>query len=256
MYDEVWNFLKEACRRLSKDSIDSLKYLPMIGKDTDGASTYWDLIDDVRAELGAKECKCGASKMTFLFKEFPDVVVKVSTIGWRLYEDEDDDGAVHELNPVNGRTDFCGLESDIYQDAADKGLDEFFFDIAEVFSFEGVKFYVEEKFKKEYWDSKEYLDGDYKKGSKDSKARVKKINDSTSKVIDIDNNIISTWCEYYDIDILIRLMQFLEEWNINDLHVANVAFDKAGNLRIFDYSGYKGVNDDCDAWKSLFNKYV
>lgn len=164
-------------------------------------------------------CANGVSKLVFLSDSFGKWVLKIP----------------RDLDTLDN---YCEKEADNYADALEEGLDEFFAPTFFVEEYLGIPFYaqlrldcnkanIQESFysyAKMLCDSDNYEDLD----SYDDVVY------STADNLDTDQQIIAV---FGDSDTTLRLCDFCEEREINDLHEANFG-ELDGVLLICDFSGF------------------
>ena len=167
---------------------------------------------------------CGVSKACIFSEELPNWVIKTGFI-WN--DDEADDG------------DFCTLEAHNYQDAIAEGLEEFFaasYELCTVTTSEyknlrqNIYFYIQEKAEPDEERTSstcdKYLASEYDETESEDEPLYYDYTD--------EDRLQSLFggCKNFD-----RLIKFVKEWGINDLHTGNFGYTKDGIAKIIDYSG-------------------
>lgn len=162
---------------------------------------------------------CGVSKACIFSEELPNWVIKTG-----FFLDNDDN------------FDYCTIEAHNYQDAITEGVEEFFAASYELCTItpseckelhQTIYFYIQEK----------------------AEPDEEKTSSTCEKYIKGEYNNSDTWYyDYTDSDRLEslfgedknfnKLMKFIKEWRINDLHSGNFGYTKEGIAKIIDYSGY------------------
>lgn len=166
---------------------------------------------------------CGVSKACIFSEELPNWVVKTGFI----WNDDDDDG------------DFCTIEAHNYQDAIAEGIEEFFaasYELCTVTTSEyenlrqNIYFYIQEKAEPDEERTSSTCDR-YIRSEQD-------IIESEDEPFYYDytdeDRLESLFGECKNFD---RLIKFVREWQINDLHTGNFGYTKEGIAKIIDYSG-------------------
>lgn len=163
---------------------------------------------------------CGVSKACIFSDELPNWVIKT---GFTWEENNDD-------------YDYCTIEARNYQDAIIEGVEEFFaasYELCTVTPSEckgllnNIYFYIQEKAEpdeeKTSSTCERYINGDCE-GS-DPWYHDHSDTDRLESLFGEDKN--------FD-----KLLKFIKEWQINDLHSGNFGYTKDGIAKIIDYSGY------------------
>ena len=124
-------------------------------------------------------------------------------------------------------TDYCRIEAGNFKDAEEEGLGEYFAACYELCSIEPpsdydykglVTFYIQER------------------AESNSSKTSKTCEEYTgSDCNDDEDRVRSLFGESEKIE---RLIEFLDDWNINDLHSGNFGYTVDGTPKIIDYSGY------------------
>lgn len=164
---------------------------------------------------------CGVSKACIFSDELPNWVIKT---GFTWEEDDDD-------------FDYCTIEAHNYQDAIIEGVGEFFaasYELCTVTPSEckgllnNIYFYIQEKAEpdeeKTSSTCERYINGDCE--SSDPWYHDHSDTDRLESLFGEDKN--------FD-----KLLKFIKEWKINDLHSGNFGYTKNGIAKIIDYSGYE-----------------
>lgn len=167
---------------------------------------------------------CGVSKACIFSEELPNWVIKT---GFIWHDDEDDDG------------DFCTLEAHNYQDAIAEGIEEFFaasYELCTVTPSEyknlrqTIYFYIQEKAEPDEERTSstcdKYLASEYDETESEDEPLYYDYTD--------EDRLQSLFggCKNFD-----RLIKFVKDWGINDLHTGNFGYTKDGIAKIIDYSG-------------------
>lgn len=223
--------------RFSKVNLDNLAYCPHYRDDyydeiieDDG----WVIFDLIANEVGAEWVRSGASKVVFAFAEYPDVVVKIPFIGNGvyddnnifLYEDHIFDGV---QNCWGGESwNYCQYEADLYKEACKRDLGRFFFSTEELCTIGDTQFYVSDRANTEF----EY---GIVTPSGDSWNKAK----WAYKTSPINEDCLAVLYEQNPTDEVDELIDFLNEYYLNDFHWGNLGYNDDNYLCLLDYSGYK-----------------
>lgn len=162
----------------------------------------------------------GASKVVLVF-ENSDYVVKIpfkgeycAFSGARVGEDE-------------YGWDYCASEQFFYRKAIEAGLEDFFMETIFIGKFEDHPIYLQKKVSVYGYNSET-------KSSESSKEIfVSKFRHSEIQNEDFGGILI----DYYGVERVNQLVEFLSEVGISDLHSSNVGI-RANRPVLFDYSGY------------------
>ena len=154
----------------------------------------------------------GETKLCLLCDKLDDWVIKL--------------GFLRSTNPYYVKEgldkDFCNLEAEYYVKACDNNLGEFFAATYEVGEINGVRIFLQELAQP---------DEDYFMDCFEEYARQGNDRDD----FDNDERIYAVFGEESD-----NLVNFIDMFEINDLHEANYGLTKDGRAVIFDFSGYCG----------------
>ena len=171
--------------------------------------------------------KWGCSKFVILFDNEPDFVVKIPFSGMYYYKDDDyeDDGKDLFFEEFYDETDYCALEASLYQDALVAGVEQFFTNTTYAGATKNrYPYYISEK-------AYTYYTGE-KTPSQNS------IDKARSKKSELDIYWLALAIDYYGEDAINKLLDFIDEKEISDLHNSNIGFRADGAPVIIDYSGF------------------
>lgn len=190
----------------------------------------------VAADCQAEHVFYGASKMVLFYPEFPEWVVKIPFKG-EYYEEE---GYFSNFSKANKNTyagaeyDYCATEAFLAEKTREAELGYLFAQTYYLFSFNGVPIYVSEN-----------IDGGLLgrgwKNKKQSVHAATDISSCCSKNLEASHfnfALLAHFIDCYGEDAVLDLLSFVEQWNINDLHLGNAKIDNKGNVRLIDYSGF------------------
>lgn len=172
------------------------------------------------------ETAYGASKFVIFLNE--KEVVKVPFNGaWQFsWNDDIDDYEDDMVFDYYRCTDYCAVEAAIYKKAVKAGVEMFFASTKSVgTTFTHKAIYVSERVNDWYSDKK-----------------ISPSNDSIEKAKKICCYLPIDWIalayEKYDDELVNRLLDFIDDENINDLHTGNLGIRADGSPCILDYSGF------------------
>lgn len=171
---------------------------------------YWCDEHKNYIEKAHLELHCGETKGCIISDELPNWVIKVGFI-------------------TEDTEDYCAIEADNFIDVVKKGLEEFFAAIYEIcdiplpesFSFKRyVTFFMQEK------------------AEPDEEKTSSTCSEYTGTDDNSDYDRLESLFEGYKNDDFEKLIEFIDDWHINDLHSGNFGYTKDGKVKIIDYSGY------------------
>lgn len=188
-----------------------------------------DWLEDHRKLLSAEgiDYSWGETKLCLLCNMLDDWVIKLgflrSTNNYYVKEGLD--------------KDFCNLEAEYYIKACDNNLGEFFAATYDVGEINGIHIFLQEKAQPDqgYFMNcfEEYArQGNDPNDFNNEEQYCDYINDIVDSM-DNDERIYAVFGEESD-----NLVDFINEFNINDLHEANYGRTKDGRIVIFDFSGF------------------
>lgn len=211
-----------------------------------------DFVEAFQFEEAGYHPACGMTKVCFVFDEF---VIKTS-FDYKVMYPFNGDGSV--TKKVIELEDACETEYLAYRKAVEAGLGDFFFET----DYLGCGIYVQERCEESLQDARYFRDDsdsttkEYSEYERERAidALVESIPEEEAEVevdeyttvgdsvryIDsyLKEDCVTNFLQTYDSDSMVKLARFLFNYDITDIHDANVGFDKVGRLRIFDFSGF------------------
>lgn len=215
------------------------------GGDCPYSSTYddWDNLSyQINAHRFSEDMEgadfdwgCGATKIVACLN---DVVFKTAYTGVAICEGSKSNTNFYSFNRrdmgnYNYSPDYCDVEARVYQRAKEWGVEEFFAETVELF--DGI--YVQERYK-----SSVGHDGLSEYGLTEDD--VREIREAYGLSSRLSYRAIAHWFSTCSSQKLERFSEFLEYYDINDLHSGNVAWMRDGSLRLIDYSGFNSSTND------------
>ena len=242
IYDEIAaNFIID---KLNMVDIDFFRYDNSDNITADFMNDKLDIFKDI---IGASWIKCGASKAVIYFeKEFPNIVFKIPFFGsisgnynCETKEFELDYDTIEWFHYANSNIsdecdwDYCNIERKIFEEAVFEDVDSFFAETKFLCDYD----YETPIYISEFVDSVVCDEINLKPSHKslNSAAKLMKERDNFNA---FSQNINATFLDCYNEENVIKLMEFIEKWNIDDIHCSNIGFDKNNKIRIIDYSGF------------------
>lgn len=158
---------------------------------------------------------CGATKLVLYFN---DIVLKIPLTGEGLR-----------------RINYCGQEAFNYKQAKLEKIDDFFCPcefIGRYYYKKGHSFpvYAMERVDVNVSRTETIIDESYSNGI------LTASNDSDISEDEI--SVFAVFSQWYSEDRVVHLIDFLREYEVNDVHDANIGYTKDGLPVIIDYSGY------------------
>lgn len=242
--------LKEKATRFLNDKAPDL--LEMLKTTELTKDEQLDFVEAFQFEEAGYHPVCGMTKVCFVFDEF---VIKIS-FDYKVMYPLIGDGSV--TKKVIELEDACETEYLAYRKAVEAGLGDFFFET----DYLGCGIYVQERCEESLQDARYFRDDsdsvtkEYSEYERECAidALVESIPEEEAEV-DIDEyttvgdsvryidsylkeDCVTNFLQTYDSGSMVKLAKFLFNYDITDIHDANVGFDKVGRLRIFDFSGF------------------
>lgn len=221
--NDLFDFLKGRLDMLTSDEVDQLHWCYEDEYDECEIECWHEEIID---KLGCTRYALGCSKIVLFFDEYPDVVVKIPFDGVRSVDSGKDFEVV--TNEWNFIHNYCAEELDIWYEAVEANVEKVFAEEAFVGRYHDLSLYAAERCNMDYGYAAMTAP------SEDSKEKAKKI---TKDVYSEANEYIPTIIEQHGEEFAKKVLDFIEEFDINDLHSDNVGF-KCGLFKFVDYSSY------------------
>lgn len=212
--------------------------------------TYQNILYQIE---GVNNVKAGCSKVCIFFDEMPNYVFKIPFRGCALKyycEDEDcffnqfeyDWSSYHKYSLANNNNrfqlenefDYCEAEEFVYNVAVKWGIEDCFARTFKVAEYNGVPIYASERVKYPRFDIT-YAQGI--SGNSREKARELSREYGFSA---LGEDKLTSFVDFYGVDKIIKLILFLKNYRISDLHNDNVGFNDKQPV-VLDYSSF-----DCD----------
>lgn len=200
--------------------------------DSCGEEDYSDVVFLCRAN----RYENGVTKIVLFYDDLPNWVIKIPILG--NYIEEIDEYRDFSCSGTGSGNDYCLTEKEYTFDAINYGLENCFINTYYVCEINGVKFYCSPKIDKVYHDVFHY--GDKKIYSKpDSFDQAKNLEYCCENECYLDIEDLAFFIDAYGEAVAEKLIRFLYDWDIHDLHHGNLGFDKQGNIKIIDCSGWR-----------------
>lgn len=198
--------------------------------------TYYNL----KTKVSADWVENGCSKLVFGFsdlkKDGKEYVIKIPFFGQRYFEEEEWHQYDYEFAgschiELEQDWNYCEAEEKIYQKSVEWGLSDIFAATEYICSIGDVQFYASElvgySFNNDaYLDCSKELKEDSQSFSKYSHARISRI-------------AFRPILLQYGEDFCCDLIDFLETYDIDDIHDSNVGTTDDGSFKILDYSNFR-----------------
>ena len=171
----------------------------------------------------------GASKFIIFF-DGSDQIVKIPFSGEYYWNEDIEEEDFYDFNT----SDYCAIEASLYADAVVRGVEKFFArTIYGGVTKKGTPYYISDKVQV-YENMMDKL----KNPSEENIEKAKKYWFRSSYRVDLSEDWIARALEWYGEEEVEKLMNFISEEHIYDLHSGNVGFRKDGAPVILDYSGF------------------
>ena len=195
----------------------------------------------------------GVSKCVFMFKDFPNLVVKIPFTGsGTKNEDEyeyDNEKPYEDFycasfgcggHKLKRKWDYCEAEATVYKDAVASGVSDFFAETVCIGEIDNHPIYVQE-IATIYYDV--YFDYECEYSGEDQKKNRSSIMEKSNNSLSEDDCWIvgQTWLaafiEEYGTIAAINLITFLKDEGVDDLHSENLGFIDDKQV-IVDYASF------------------
>jgi hypothetical protein len=210
---------------------------------------------EIRSIIGLYDYHSGATKIVFTLDDIPGYVFKIPFNGEMVYDDwdaenhtyiKDPDKEYYEYGFVSNWNDYfaekdldvpranhCEWEYILYSEAKDAGLEKFFTSIAPITHIGFQPVYVSEYCPTIFEEIED--ETGVSKDSMDRSATLLKEN----KCGPFDNcEMLALFIDAYGFDEVLKLLNFLVEYKIKDLHSENIGLLPNGKPVILDYAGF------------------
>ena len=202
-------------------------------------------INQMAIDMDATWVKQGCTKVVFYFRNImPNYVIKLPFRGcyYSSYDENDneyiDEDAVSYFSEAStyrenyNDWDYCETESYLYTKAKESNVEEFFAGTYLLGYYNDIyPIYISE-----------YIANYHMPRAKD-KIDYSALSSIYNEYVDFDKDTFANataWylLNHYGKERFSKLLKFLQDWGIDDLHSGNVFFNKDGDMKIVDYSGY------------------
>ena len=178
----------------------------------------------------------GVSKCVFMFKDFPNLVVKIPFTGSGTESEDEYDEPYEDFycasfgcgeHKLKRKWDYCEAEATIYKDAVASGVSDFFAETVCIGEIDNHPIYVQE-IATIYYDV--YFDYECEYSGEDQKKNRSSIMEKSNNSLSEDDCLIvsqiwlATFIEEYGITAAIDLITFLKDEGVDDLHSENLGF--------------------------------
>ena len=212
-------------------------FLDELTSDNYGDKLIEPLMEAVDIELLPEfEVFTGASKVVLSFMD-TDFVIKIPFNGTldAVYDDDTDDFCDYNFVPFYGRDgdwDYCNTEVERFQAALDEKVDECFIETVYIGSVNNYPIYVQELV--DMYDSREFT---YETSNKADDLEKTSSLCKSNHFNCFHTNWLTDARKYYGEEFLIKLLKFVKDYDIRDLHGGNLGYS-CGRPVIVDYASY------------------
>lgn len=209
-------------------------------EEDDDCGSWEDFCDGIQVPEGwTFDIEHGASKLVILlYKQGEEpVAIKIPMDGmWHDKYNEDDDWVETVFEQFSGagrifdadeRWDYCATEVDIYECAKAENLEHMFAETRLIGRVNNRPIYVQQFVNETFYDAKE------REISENSKEIAKSINNNYK----LPTEWVALAIDWFGTDNVKRFLDFLQEYEIGDLHGGNVGYI-GGRPILIDYSDF------------------
>ena len=188
----------------------------------------------VRAACNADRYNNGVTKITLFYNDLPNWVIKIPILG--NYYEEDDYHCDYICSGSEKENDYCLTEANYTREAAELGLGNCFAKTYYICTINEVDFYCSEKVTQVYNEKYPYK-------SKVSYTNPNSLDQAKNLMSNhysyLDTEELALFVDAYGESIAERLIQFLYDYDVTDLHHGNLGFDVNDHIKIIDCSGWR-----------------
>lgn len=229
--EKIRTMLENFLRERIEDSFNSYKCYNWYVDHYDdcGEEDY----SDVRFLCHADRYNNGVTKIVLFYDDLDDWVIKIPILG--NYIEEDDEYCDFCNSGTTGDNDYCLTETEYCEDAVEFGIGDLFAKTYYVCNINGVNFYCSERINKTYCDIRHlacYV-------HPESYTRAQTLKRSCGYDCYLETKELGFFVDGYGELAAEKLIQFLQDWGIEDLHHGNLGFDKDGYIKIIDCAGWR-----------------
>lgn len=198
-----------------------------------------DFIDALNSKNICAEVFAGVSKMVIIPEE-SDFVIKIPFDGQYDYEchEEDDSIECKTWYPFihagwkfhTSDWDYCDAEVAIYEKAATYKIEEFFLENIQVEEILGRPIYIQKKAVS--------INEGGNSGKEASPEAKENYCYCRPEYEYMDRDWVEAAIDYYGLDDVIKLKNFIDEYQLRDFHSGNLGYTSNGKPVIIDYAGW------------------
>ena len=193
-----------------------------------------DDFSNVCFNCGADRYENGVTKITLFYNDLQDWVIKVPILG--NYYEEDECHCDYEEAGFEKENDYCFAEMKYCEKAVEDDIADCFAKTYYVCTIDCIDFYCSEKIDVVYHDKYHY--GDIVTYTKPhSYAEAKNLMMTYDSYLGVEE--LGLFVDAYGEWTAERLIKFLYDWEITDLHHGNLGFDVDGHIKIIDCAGWR-----------------
>lgn len=183
-------------------------------------------------ECGADWYECGVSKICLFYENLKDWVIKVPILGY--YYNEEDEYVDFTHSGGDKPNDYCSIEAEYCFQADKYGLGECFAKTYYICTLQGIDFYCSEKIEEPFYSRSSNACSDF---SYISARDLINCYGKYNSPLNLDQ--LQFFIDSYGYELSEKLMQFLIDFDIQDLHNGNIGFDTVNNVKIIDCAGWR-----------------
>lgn len=235
--DEKFNSLQIIFKHRIKVNND---YLYIYHDEYDDEEPDWN--EHIEEHCGACDYATGASKIVLFYEDIENWVVKLPFFG-DYYESTGEYTNYCKANkylPICSDNDYCEAEAYLTDKAIEYGVGDMFAKTYYLGNLNGVPVYVSEKIEETVASGR----GNYNYFRINSAKETQELFNFYSYELDeagfspYNESTLRFFVDQYGQKKTEKMIQFIMDYQIDDLHSANIGFDKCGKIKIIDYSGF------------------
>lgn len=231
---------RENLKTIFKHRINiNVDYLYIYHDEYDNEESDWN--EYIEENCGACDYATGASKIVLFYNDIENWVVKLPFFGdyFESTGEYSDYTEADKYLPVYNTNDYCEAEAYLTEKAVEYGIGDMFAKTYYLGSLNGIPTYISEKVEETVCGHY----GHYEYSRANSAQETQELYNFYSTELDeaglyYEQPTFRYFVDQYGQKKAEKLIQFIMDYNIDDLHSANIGFDKTGKIKLIDYSGF------------------
>lgn len=210
---------------LSREVLENLVY--------DEAYEEEDFVE-LAEQIKADEFMCGRTKLVIKYNDVDDYVVKIPI---RAQFDEDGDAITYMFADAADNNDYCQAEADIYAKTEMYGVQDMFAGTWHLCDIDGMPIYISEKaeddFSCYFFGNKERFPFREKD---DVCNQLETLGLSRGTILSLE--AVDMLLQQNGDELVKKLYEFIDEYDITDLHSGNIGYMPDKRVVLLDYSSF------------------